>query len=116
MNSCLSLLNRSIPFFPKKKVEVKPKEHKHMVLEAPSEEEISGMAITKLLDTKGQITLNMKIKFIRNRAMFTVTNDTHKTVTFDPTQMPWHCRFKIPGVLQNKAGSSATKPESYIPL
>ena len=29
----------------------------------------------------------MKIKFIRNRATFTVTNDTHETVTFDPTQM-----------------------------
>ena len=29
----------------------------------------------------------MKIKFIRNRATFKVTNDTHKTVTFDPTQM-----------------------------
>ena len=29
----------------------------------------------------------MKIKFIRNRAMFTVTNDTHETVTFDLTQM-----------------------------
>ena len=58
-----------------------------MVLEAPSEEEITGMAITKLLDTKEQITLTMKIKFIRNRAMYKVTNDTHETVTFDPTQM-----------------------------
>ena len=58
-----------------------------MVLEAPFEEEITGMAITKLLDTKEQITLTMKIKFIRNRATFKVTNDTHETVTFDPTQM-----------------------------
>ena len=29
----------------------------------------------------------MKIKFIRNRAMFKVTNYTHETVTFDPTPM-----------------------------
>ena len=29
----------------------------------------------------------MKIKFIRKEAMFKVTNDTHETVTFDPTQM-----------------------------
>ena len=29
----------------------------------------------------------MKIKFIRNRATFTVTNETHETVTFNPTQM-----------------------------
>ena len=45
------------------------------------------MAVTKLLDTKEQINLTMKIKFIRNRATFKVTNDTHETVTFDPTQM-----------------------------
>ena len=86
-NSCLSFLNRSILFFPKEKVEVKPKEQKIMVLEAPFKEEITGMAITKLLDIKEQITLTMKIKFIRNRATFTVTNSTHETVTFNPTQM-----------------------------
>ena len=86
-NSCLSFINRSIPFFPKEKVEVKPKEQELMVLEAPFEEEITGMAITKLLDIQEQITLTMKLKFIRNRATFTVTNGTHKTVSFDPTQM-----------------------------
>ena len=86
-NSCLSFLNRSIPFFPKEKVEVKPKEQKLMVLEAPFKEEITGMAITKLLDTKEQMTLTMKIKFIRNRTTFKVKNDMHETVTFDPTQM-----------------------------
>ena len=32
-----------------------------MVLEAPFKEEITGMAITELLDTKEQITLTMKI-------------------------------------------------------
>ena len=58
-----------------------------MVLEALFEEKITGRAVTKLPDIKEQITLTMKIKFIRNRATFTVTNDTHETVTFDPTQM-----------------------------
>ena len=61
LNSCLSFLNRSILFFPKVKVEVKPKEQKLMVLEAPFEEEITGMAITKLLDIKEQIALTMKM-------------------------------------------------------
>ena len=32
---CLSYLNRSIPFFPREKVEVKPKEQKLIVVEAP---------------------------------------------------------------------------------
>ena len=33
------------------------------------------------------MTLTMKIKFIRNKATFKVKNDTHETVTFNPTQM-----------------------------
>ena len=84
-NSCFRFLNRSIPFFPKEKAEVKPKEQKLVVLEAPFEEEITGMATTKLLDTKEQMTPSMKIKFIRNRATFKVKNDMHETVTFNPT-------------------------------
>ena len=81
------MLNRSIPFFPKERVSVKPKEQKMIVLEAPFVEEISGMAITKMLDVKEQKTLTMKLKFIRNRATFKVTNSTHETVTFDPKEM-----------------------------
>ena len=58
-----------------------------IVLESPFVEEISGMAVTKMLDIKEQKTLTMKLKFIRNRAMFKVTNRTHETVTFDPKEM-----------------------------
>ena len=64
-DSGASFLNRSILFFPSEKVEVKPKEQKLIVLEAPFVEEISGMAITKMLDIKEQLTLTMKLKFIR---------------------------------------------------
>ena len=45
------------------------------------------MAITKLLDVKDQMTLMMKLKFIRNRAMLKVTNSTQEKVTFDPADM-----------------------------
>ena len=62
---------------------VKPKEQKLVVLEAPFVEEISGMAITKMLDIKEEETLTMKLKFIRNRAMLKVTNSTQDTMTFD---------------------------------
>ena len=49
-DSCLSFLNRSIPFFPREKVELNPIEQKLVVVETPFVEEITGMAITKLLD------------------------------------------------------------------
>ena len=58
-----------------------------MVLEAPFQEKIMEMAITKLLDTKEHMTLTLKIEFIRNRATFKVKNDMHETVMFNPTQM-----------------------------
>ena len=83
-DSCLSFLNRSIPFFAKEVVEVKPKEQKLITIEAPITEEISGMAITKLLDRKSHITITLKLKFIRNRATLKVTNSTEEKVTFNP--------------------------------
>ena len=86
-DSCVSFLNRSIPFFPKEKLSVKPTDQKLIVLEAPFVEEISGMAITIMLDGKEQKTLTMKLTFIRNRATFKVTNSTHETVTFNPKEM-----------------------------
>ena len=86
-DSCVNYLNRSIPFFPKEKFTVKSKEQKILTLEAPFVEEILGMAITKMLDGKEQKTLTMKLKFIRNRTIFKVTNSTHKRETFDPKEI-----------------------------
>ena len=86
-DSCVKFLNRSIPFLPKEKVMIKPKEQKMLTLEAPFMEEISGMVITKMLDAKEQKTLTMKLKFIRNRAIFKVTNSTHEAVTIHPKEI-----------------------------
>ena len=86
-DSCVKFLNRSIPFLPKEEVTVKPRKQKVLTLEAPFVEEISGMAITKMLDIKEQKTITMKLKFIRNRAIFKVTNSTHEAVTFHPKEI-----------------------------
>ena len=50
-------------------------------------EELSGMAIVKVLDMKEQVTNMIKLKFIRNRATLKITNNTHVTMTFDTTDM-----------------------------
>ena len=86
-DSYLSFLNRSIPFFAKEAVEVQPKEQKLIKIEALFMEEISGMAITKLLDKKSHIAIALKLKFIRNRATLKVTNRTEGKVTFNPEHM-----------------------------
>ena len=77
-------------------------------------EEISGMAITKKLDTKEQKTLTMKLKVIRNRAMFKVANSTNETVTFDPKKNAWHCRFEVIRLLQNKTRCLTAKFKLHV--
>ena len=52
--------------------------------ETPFLDKISGMAITKLLDTKSHIALTLKLKFVRNRATLNVTNSTQEKVTLNP--------------------------------
>ena len=86
-DSCFSFLSRSIPFFPVMTVEIVPKLQKMVIVEAPFIEELSGMAMIKILDMNEQ-TINMiKLKFIRNKAVLKITNKTHETVTFDRTKM-----------------------------
>ena len=63
---------------------MKPKQQRLLILKVPFIEEIPGMAITKMLDVKDQKTLTMKLKFVRNIAIFKVMNSTHEMVTFDP--------------------------------
>ena len=58
-----------------------------VVVEAPFVEELSGMAIVKILDMKEQATSMIKLKFIRNKAVLKITNKTHETVTFGQTEM-----------------------------
>ena len=86
-DSCFSFLSRSIPFLPVTAVEIAPKTQKMVVIEAPFIEELSGMAIVKILDMKEQVTSMIKLKFIRNKAVFKITNITHKTVNFGQTEM-----------------------------
>ena len=57
------------------------------VVEAPFIEELSGMAIVKILDMKEQATSMIKLKFIRNKAVLKITNKTHEIVTFGQMEM-----------------------------
>ena len=66
---------------------VKPKEKKCIKIEAPFVDEISGLAVVKMLDNKGQCTVVLKLKFIRNCTSLDVTNNTQETVIFNPNQM-----------------------------
>ena len=79
------------------------------MVEAPFVEELSGMAMIKILDMKTQTTNMIKLKFIRNRAVLKIKNNTHETVTYGKTKYNGNCRSKIIGFLQDKTrGPSRT--------
>ena len=63
-DSCFSFLSRSILFFPVLTVEIAPTSQKMVIIEAPFIEELSGMAMVKILDMNEQTTNMIKLKFI----------------------------------------------------
>ena len=52
-------------------------------IEAPFVEEISGMAIVKIIDQGQKTMMMLKLKFIRNKAMLDITKNTRETVIFE---------------------------------
>ena len=102
-DSCFSFLSRLIPFFPSDSSRDCTKNASKMVMiEAPFIEELSGMAVVKILNIKEQ-TMNMiKLKFLRNKAVLRITNKTYETVTFRWTEMIGVIDLKIIRLLRNK--------------
>ena len=76
-------------------VEIAPKLQKMVIVEAPFIEELSGMAMVKILDMKEQTTNMIKLKFIRNKAVLKITNKTYKMVAFGRTKMMGIVDLKI---------------------
>ena len=81
--SSFRFLSRSIPIFPREQVVIKPGEKKLIPIEAPFVEEISGMAIVKIIDQGQKTPMMLKLKFIRNKATLDITNNTRETVIFN---------------------------------
>ena len=81
------ILSRSIPIFLRKQVVVKPGEKKLIPIEALFVEEISGMAIVKIIDQGQKTPMMPKLKFIRTKATLDITNNTRETLIFDKKTM-----------------------------
>ena len=72
-------MNRQIPFFPKEWIVLKPKEQKFIEVEAPFVDEISGLAIIKVLDKNVHNMIMLKLKFMWNLAISDITNSGLET-------------------------------------
>ena len=60
----LNFLNRSLPIFPMEHIVLKSKKQKLIKVEAPFIDEISGLAIIKVLDKTTHSTMMLKLKFM----------------------------------------------------
>ena len=76
-----------MPIFPQECRVLKPKEPWLIKVEAPFIDEISGLAIIKVLDKNTQSTMMLKLKFMQNLSMLAIPNSGLDTIMFDPTEM-----------------------------
>ena len=84
---CFHFLKRSLPIFPKECIVLKSKEQKLKKVETPFIDEISGLAIIKVLDKDTQSTMMPKLKFIENSAKLDFTNNGLDTIIFGPEEV-----------------------------
>ena len=82
-DSSFRFWSRSIPIFPREQVIIKPGEKKLIPIESPFIEEISDMAIVKIVDQGQKMLMMLKLKFIRNKATLDITNNMRETIIFD---------------------------------
>ena len=84
---CFKFVNRSVPIFPESCVILKPNEQKLIKVKAPFIEEISGLAIVKIMDGGTHSTLLIKLKFTQNKAILDTVNSRTETMIFKPEEM-----------------------------
>ena len=80
-------LNRSVPIYPEKKLILKPNEQKLVKVRAPFVDNISGLAIIKIIDRRTNSTLLIKLKFTCNRAVLDIKNAGKDTMILNPKEM-----------------------------
>ena len=77
---CFKFLNRSVPIYPEKQIILKPNEQKLVKVKAPFMDEISGLAIIKIIDGGTYSTLLIKLKFTHNKAILDIKNKGKDTM------------------------------------
>ena len=80
-------MNRSVPIYPEKEIILKLDEQKLVKVRAPFIDEISGLAIIKIIDGGTNSTLLIKLKFTHNKAILETMNAGKDTIILRPKEM-----------------------------
>ena len=92
-------LNRSVPIYPEKEIILKPDEQKLVKVRAPFIDEISGLAIIKIIDGGTYSTLLLKLKFTCNKAVLDIKNAGKDTMVLRPEEMIGMVDMQVLGIL-----------------
>ena len=101
---CFKFLNRSVPIFPEKEVILISNEQKLIKVKALFVDEISGMAIIKILDNGTYSTLVIKLKFMCNKSILDIVNKGKDTMIFKPEKMIGIIDLRLLGYYKIKQG------------
>ena len=101
---CFKFLNILVPIFPEKEVILKPNKQKLIKVKAPFIDEISGMAIIKILDVGTYNTLLIKLKFMCNKAVLDIINRGKDVMIFKPKEMTGIIELRSLGYYKIKQG------------
>ena len=84
---CFKFFNRSVPIYSEKEIILKPNEQKLLKVKAPFIDEISGMAIIRILDGGTYSMLLIKLKLTCNKAILDVVNKGKDTMILKLEEM-----------------------------
>ena len=108
-----TFLNRSVPIYPEKEIVLKPNEQKIVKVKAPFVDEISGMAIIKILDGGTYSMLLIKLKFTCNKAILDVVNKGKDTMILRSEEMIGIIDLRLLGYYKIKQGILQQNVRSY---
>ena len=80
-------MNRLLPIYLEKEIILKPDEQKLVKVRAPFIDEISGLAIIKIIDGSTNCTLLIKLKFTCNKAVLDIKNAGKDTMILNLKEM-----------------------------
>ena len=97
-------LNRSVPIYSEKELILKPNEQKLVKVRAPFVDDISGLAIIKIIDGRTNSTLLIKLKFTCNKAVLDIRNAGKDTMILNPKEMVGIADIRSLGYYKIKQG------------
>ena len=98
-------LNRSVPIYPKKELILKPDKQKLVKVRALFVDEISGLAIIKIIDGRTYSTLLIELKFTCNKAVLDIKNAGKDTMILNPKEMTGVVDTRSLGYYEIKQGT-----------